>query len=273
MSLQLSAILIGDELLEGRVEDRNAATLGRTVASLDARLREARMVADDVSDIAAALDAVVETADLVVVSGGLGPTGDDVTREAAARWLDVPLELDSEVADELKRTFEEHGFDFTDNNLRQCRFPRGARQLLSDIGTAPGFAVDADGTECFFFPGVPDEFEWYVEEYLVDRVESRVGTSDRHERTMTFVGIGESDLETRIGDTVERAANAGAAFDFLPDAPRVHVRVTGPEAPVVAAREAVLVEIGDWLVTEGGRSIGERAGALLRERDATVATA
>lgn len=154
----ISALCIGDELLDGRIADKNAAWLGAQASLKGADLESVRVVGDDLEKIVRTLEQASHDNDVIVVSGGLGPTADDITRDAAAKWIGAELELDEDILETLVRRFAERGYPFTPNNRRQCMFPEGADILQTQVGTAAGFAVEKNGCRAVFFPGVPSEF-------------------------------------------------------------------------------------------------------------------
>jgi nicotinamide-nucleotide amidase len=271
--MEIAFVSIGDELLDGRVRGRNAPRLGDLADRAGHRLVSALTVPDDGPAIGRTLNWASEVSELVVVSGGLGPTGDDVTRQAAAEWADRDLEFREDLREQLERRFERHGYTFTENNERQCYVPEGARVLPSDVGTASAFVLEHADTESWFLPGVPREFEWYLEEKLAERLAGS-GNGCAANRSMTFLGLGESGLEMRISEAANRASQLGVSVGYRADAPLVEVLLRGDtEEDVEEVREQVLEAVGDWRVAEGGDDLPERLGTLLEERDATVATA
>jgi nicotinamide-nucleotide amidase len=270
--MDVAAICIGDELLDGRIRDRNVGTLGRFLGERGSRLVDAQLVPDSEEAIVEAIEEATSRAETVVVTGGLGPTGDDRTRSAAAEWVGRPLELDDQRLAHLQEQFKAHGYEFTPNNRSQCYFPKGAEILPSKIGTAAGFVCQRDEVRVWFFPGVPREFEWFLDtqfaEWLAD-VDERFEASAQ----LTFLGIGESSLETRIGNSVEWADNQNISVSYLADAPLVTIRLTGDDADHVSeARRRILDEVENWLVTEDGDSLAEHLGRILEDRGETVTT-
>jgi nicotinamide-nucleotide amidase len=272
--LSISGLCIGDELLDGRIRDENGPALGRMVAELDARLESVRFVRDERDAIVDSLDRAAEQSDVIVVSGGLGPTADDITRDAAAHWFGEELVVDEELLETLKSYFEASGFEFTQNNRHQCMFPKSADIFRSDVGTAPGFRLERDDAEVYFFPGVPSEYEWYLESIVRPRLAECTGDSQRVRRTLTFLGPGESTLESELADVVERGEQRDVHFSYLAGMPLVSMRVDGPDVETVDDVQAeVEARWGDAIVTRDRQSLPERVGELLESRGETVATA
>jgi nicotinamide-nucleotide amidase len=268
----ISAICVGDELLDGRITDRNASWLARWLGDRGLALGGVRMVSDDLDAIGEALEQVARRADLVVVCGGLGPTADDRTREAAARWAGRELELDEAVLERLERRFAEYGAPFTPNNRDQCAFPSGARILTSEVGTADGFVLDHAQTQVVFLPGVPSEFRWFVDTYIDDKLAEPAGAPARE--TLTFFGPGESQLETKLSGIEEFADELGARVGYRASYPTIEVELKAGDADSLEPlREFVTDRIGAWLIADGQRSFAERVGQALLDAGATATTA
>ncbi|MEE8106793.1 MAG: competence/damage-inducible protein A, partial [Planctomycetota bacterium] len=164
MSERVAAILtIGDELLEGRTVDTNAAFLAAALSDLGWRVAAKRTVGDDDVEIAESVTALARDADALLVTGGLGPTPDDLTREALARAAGVALVVDAEAAAEIERRAQGRA---KTANARQARVPEGARVLPNPIGTAPGFAVRVSDCDVYVLPGVPVELRRMFEDHV-----------------------------------------------------------------------------------------------------------
>jgi len=278
--MSLAAICIGDELLDGRVRDRNAAHLADVASRHDWALDEVRIVPDDLDDIVNSLHRLADDHEVLVVSGGLGPTGDDMTRRAAATWSARILDLDEQALASLYKRLDENGYTFTDNNRAQCEFPAGADILPSTVGTAGGFRLKHDDTVAFFFPGVPGEFEWFTDEFLVGYLAGD-GSAELTAHALTFAGIGESQLETQLDEITDRLCERTPTIErnaiklgFRADAPINHVHISSPSADAVESLvDAARDELGRFLVSEQEETPHARLGAMLTEREETVAVA
>lgn len=272
-----TAILcIGDELLDGRVRDANACALGRALAERGRALSQARFVPDDRAAILGALEALCADADLVVVSGGLGPTEDDVTRGAAAALIDQELELRPELLEELKARFARRGYPFTENNARQCELPRGAELLATEVGTAAGFALEHRGARVMCVPGVPREFGWFLERYL-DEALARQGAPLEATPASTrlhLFGLGESQLAERLAGVEALADELGGRVGYRAEYPRLELSLKAPDDEALARlREASMARAGDWVVGEGDEDLPARIGRLLAQAQARVTAA
>ncbi|MFW5967031.1 MAG: CinA family nicotinamide mononucleotide deamidase-related protein [Persicimonas sp.] len=269
---RIAVVCIGDELLDGRVADQNASWLAAELGNRGLRLEQIEVVGDDIDRIVAALEEAAGRADLIVVSGGLGPTSDDRTRQAASRWVDQPLRLDEKRLETLERRFDERGYPFTPNNRTQCTFPQEARILDTEVGTAAGFEVERDETRALFFPGVPSEFRWFMERYVLADIAEDAGRGTQLD--LTFFGPGESQLETRLDGIEDLAENLGAAVGYRAAFPHLSVHAIAPDDQARATlRSFILERAGRWLIEEDGEPLSARLGRRLVEREATVTTA
>lgn len=266
-------IAVGTELLVGATVNGNAAWLGRVLGDAGLELRHSSMVDDDLERMLAALRQATARADLVVLTGGLGPTPDDLTREAIAAWAGLPLVEDSEALAHVHRVFAERGRPMSPSNLRQARLPQGAELIPNPAGTAVGVALSTPGDGAIWaFPGVPWELEamWgpWAPERLAARVQGVVLS-----RWLRFSGIGESLLAEQqaallAGTNPSVAPYAGAGEVAL----RVRAQAPSPEeaeallGPVVAR----LSSVHPWCYGTGEASLATTVVAQLRAQGATL---
>ncbi len=268
----LSALCIGDELLDGRIADKNATWLGAQASEHGLELESVRVVGDDLDQIVNTLEEASQRCDLIVVSGGMGPTADDITRDAVATWIGVDLELDQETLEILQERFAARGYPFSPNNRRQCMFPQGAEILATEVGTAAGFAVEKNGCRAVFFPGVPPEFRWFVDTYILPEIGQPDARTERER--LAFYGLGESQLESRLDGIEELADKLCARVSYRAEYPINEVNLkAGDAATLDQMRQYVLERVGRWLVCQGDEAFAERLGKALLARNATVTTA
>ncbi|GAF74548.1 unnamed protein product, partial [marine sediment metagenome] len=153
--MKAEILTIGDEVLRGEIVDSNKSLLSDRLLSLDIETHFHVSVRDDPADMADALLRAAERSDVVLVSGGLGPTRDDITSEVLARAFGRELVLDEEALETIRAFFRGIGREMTENNAKQARFPESAEVLPNPIGTAPGFVIEEHGALFFCLPGVP----------------------------------------------------------------------------------------------------------------------
>ena len=188
-------LAIGSELLTPQKLDTNSLFLTERLNAHGVVVRYKLVVGDAVDDIAMAIQDAVARADLIVLSGGLGPTDDDVTRTAVARALSLPLHEDTEVVSDIRTRFESRGLEMPDINRRQAMVPEGAAILPNPHGTAPGLWIESGDVICLLLPGPPRELRPMFEQVLSARIEARTSGHRLFRRVLTIVGRTESHVE------------------------------------------------------------------------------
>jgi nicotinamide-nucleotide amidase len=266
----------GDELLTGQVLDTNSVWLMDRLWDLGVMVRRKTLVGDDRADLDAALRETTARADLVVVSGGMGPTEDDLTSERVAAVLGVPLELHEPSLRTIEERFRRFGRTMTANNEKQARFPRGAEVIPNRFGTAPGFAVRIGRAEVVCLPGVPVEFRGLAEEWVLPRVAARVGEVPAA-RVLKLIGVPESHADHAMRAVMDDPANAGVRFGFRAHFPEVHLKwsVSGPDAASRAERIAAAARavFGDAVWGEGRDELPDLVVHRLAARGERLAVA
>jgi nicotinamide-nucleotide amidase len=263
--MQIEILTIGDELLLGFTIDTNAAHLARELAAVGVGVARRTTVGDDAEGIAAAVREALDRTGAVVTTGGLGPTSDDLTREAIAALFGRTLHRDEALADRLRGWWGARGLpgEMPESNLVQTMVPEGARVLQNRHGTAPGlFLEDERGRWVAMLPGVPREMRGLLAEELMPLVLERAGAGQRviRSRTLRTTGIGESALADRLRDV--SATVLGSAIAYLPGADGVDLRVTVRDL-VAAEADAMLEGAAAQLrALVGDRVYGEDAADL-----------
>src|SRR5512138_1188166 len=254
MALTVEILSTGDELLTGQVVDTNSAWLMDRLWDLGVMVRRKTLVGDDRADLDASLRETCARADLVVMSGGLGPTEDDLTSERVAAVLGVPLELHEPSLEMLKRRFERFGRVMTPNNQKQARFPRGAEVIPNRFGTAPGFLVRIGRAELVCLPGVPVEYRGLCDEWVLPRLAARLADVPAAGLVKLF-GVPESHADHAMRPIMDDPENRGVRFGYRAHWPEIHVKwsVPGPDAQARADRIASTVRaiFGDAIWGEG----------------------
>jgi nicotinamide-nucleotide amidase len=270
-------VTVGDELLLGDTIDSNAARIGRALGELGAPVLRRETVGDEKAAIAGAVERALADGDLVVVTGGLGPTPDDLTREAVADLLGRPLRRDATVEEALRARYRSAGYkDLPETNLRQAMVPEGATVLPNERGTAPGLALEHEGSWVVLLQGVPRELEGMLAGPVRELVQRAFGDRLRaplHRRLHT-TGIAESKLAERV-EALLPAHRGPVRLAYLPSLRGVDLRFTvGGETDPAEARawldrmESALTELegyfyaGDDLVEALARTLDESGRTL-----------
>lgn len=265
-----AVLAVGDELLLGDIVNSNAAWLGEQLAAVGVQVVHSAMVGDDVGRLATALRRALEDADVVVVTGGLGPTVDDLTRDAVALVAGVGQDRVPEIEQQLRDRFASYGMAMPEAVLRQADVPRGARVLDNPVGTAPGLRVEVGGKLVFAVPGPPHEMR-AVCAVVLEELAERSGTV-LVTRTLHCAGIGESN----VAEVVEAAVRVpdGVALAYLAGGGVVRVRFTGTEPAVLGPlADAAAAALGEHVWGRDDATLPGVVHALLRDAGATVAVA
>jgi nicotinamide-nucleotide amidase len=263
---------VGTEILLGDIANSNARWISERLAAVGVDVLHHQVVGDEVSRIAEVFRLALSRADVVVATGGLGPTGDDVTREGLARALELELVRHPEIEEFLRERFRRMGREMPESNLRQADVPRGARFVLPRRGTAPGLLLETVGGKRFYVvPGVPAEMQEMMQGAVLPELSTLTGGRTIASRTLRSVGIAEARVGELLQDVFENAANPTMAF--LPAEGEVRVRLTATANSEEEARrliqpvaEEVRRRLGDAVFAENHTTLEEVVGALLAER-------
>lgn len=190
---------VGTELLMGQIANTDAQFLARRLSAIGITMHRTVTVGDNPGRVKEALNEALSRADLVITTGGLGPTEDDLTKEMVAEYFGLPMRLHQESLDKIERYFASTGRKMTDNNRKQALFPEDCRIMPNRKGTAPGCIVERDGKRVAVLPGPPfeliDMYEQQLEPYLLSLSDKIIRS-----RFLHIVGVGESEVETRLLD-------------------------------------------------------------------------
>jgi nicotinamide-nucleotide amidase len=239
--MDLELVTVGTELLLGFTVDSNAADIARALAPVGARVVRRTTVGDDAAAIEDAIRAALARTGTVIVTGGLGPTRDDVTKRAAAAVFGAPLELDGAYLETLRRRFDELGRGpMPPANRSQAEVPRGAAILPNRWGTAPGLWLEDARGLALLLPGVPREMRQLLAHEVIPRIRGRAGEAGSVIQSLALrtTGVAESALAGRIGDLED--ALAPVTLAYLPSATGVDLRLTAWD--VTAAEAMRLLE-------------------------------
>lgn len=269
---------VGDELVLGQTVDTNSAWISQQLAAVGVDIHSHATVGDAQADIEAAMRTAIATADAVVVSGGIGPTADDVTRQALAAVMNVPLEINDAWLNHILQWFAKLGRPMPDTNRVQAMIPRGATMIFNHHGTASGVAATVGKVRVFLMPGVPKEMKKMFERDVLPVLATEGGGSAIVQRMVHTFGGGESTIAERLGELMKRGRNPSVGTTVAGGvvSVRINSRFASPEE---ATREAdatlglVRTALGDFIYGEDGGSIPAALMMLLKANSATVATA
>jgi nicotinamide-nucleotide amidase len=278
-------VTIGDELLRGEIVDSNKSHLSQRMLALDLESARHVSVPDDPTAIEEVLRDAASRARVVLVSGGLGPTRDDITTEVAARTFGRKLYRDEAALEHVRAFFRRFNREMAENNAKQADFPEGAVVLANPLGTAPGFMLEvtsaADGvlTQLFFMPGVPRELYRMLDEEVMPRIADRLGKGRVvRARLLRTFGIGESNLDRNLSDIARGDADVVLGFrtQFPDNLVRILVRAADDASAshkLDALEHEIRTRLGDLVLGEGERGLEEIVAGLLRDKKLTIAVA
>lgn len=270
---------IGNEILLGDIENSNARWICERLAVVGVEVRHQQVVGDEIESIADAFRLALSRADVVISTGGLGPTGDDITREGLAEALGTKLARHSEIEEFLRERFRRMGREMPESNLRQADVPEGARYVLPERGTAPGLLLEVEGgRRVYVVPGVPAEMQEMVEGAVLPEVAVLTGGRTIVSRTLKSVGVAEARVGELLQDLYEKLANPTMAF--LPAEGEVRIRLTATAKSVEEAErliapvaEEVRRRLGNVVFGENEETLEKVVGALLAQKKLWLASA
>ena len=271
---------VGTELLLGQIANTNARWMSERLASIGVDVLHHQVVGDNLERIQEVLELALERSDVVLVTGGLGPTEDDITRDALAALLGVGMRRHAEIEQLLRSKFDRFGGgDMPLSNLRQADVPEGCRYIVPIRGTAPGLIAEfSDGGRIYAMPGVPAEMMEMMENTVLPELAELAGTSALVSRTIRCTGIGESRVAEILRDLFTTLTNPTVAY--LASLGEVKVRLTakaetaeGADHIIGPVADEVVRRLGDTVFSTEDESLEEAVSRLLRERGHMLATA
>ena len=224
--MQAIIITIGDEILIGQIIDSNSAWIATQLNLEGINIREVISISDEHEAIMEAVTNAFERADLILMTGGLGPTKDDITKKALADYFNVGMRFDEGTWERIQKLFTKLGRDWTPAHKEQCLMPENAQLLLNKMGTAPGMWFEQDGKKLVSMPGVPYEMKYLMEFEVLPKLKARHGKIAIAHRTILTVGEGESRIAARLED-FENNLPQGFKLAYLPGLGRVRLRISG----------------------------------------------
>lgn len=277
--MRAEIVSIGTELLLGQIVDTNAAYIAEKLAELGIDLYHKVTVGDNEERIVKILKTSLQRADVIITTGGLGPTEDDLTRRVIAKAMGVELVKDEDLAKRIKDFFEKLSRPMTKNNITQAYVPVGAEPIVNEQGTAPGIILEKDGKTIISMPGVPSEMKRMMQEKVIPYLEGQLDRGHLiKSKVLKVCGYGESSLETEIKDILDQQTNPTLAL--LSGKAEVNLRITAKtEAEEEADRLIREVEtelrkrLGNNVFGVNDETMEEVVGFRLKEKELTLAVA
>ncbi|MGK9476002.1 competence/damage-inducible protein A [Melioribacter sp. OK-6-Me] len=273
-------ITIGDEILIGQVINTNAAYIGEKLSELSIDVIGSSVMPDNEEAIKKEFKRALDFSDLVIVTGGLGPTHDDVTRKVIVDFFETELVIDQDVLNDIKKFFEKRGRQLTKINEEQALVPKIAIPIRNSRGTAPGIWIEKDNKIFIAMPGVPYEMHLMMENFVIPRLKEKL--SDRKKivlrKNLLTTGIPESHLYERIGDLNELLGDSKMAF--LPNQFGVRLRITvedndenSAKSRIEAIEQKLRTKIGKYIYGKDDETLESVVAKLFIDRGLTLAVA
>ena len=269
--MKAAIIAIGSEMLGPTRVDTNSLKLTVALETYGGEVVRKSVVGDMLGELVAEMQFSLEKADILFVTGGLGPTEDDLTREALSKAFGLEMHLDQSIVDRIEKRFAARGWKMPEVNKRQAYVFNDQTTLTNERGTAPGFHLEVRGKHIWVFPGVPNELEWMIETYLKPWLE-KSGGKKRHRRVLKIAGLTESGLEERLKPYYD--AHKGELLTILaaPGGIELHLFRDSPEEIVVREKELLDI-LGHRCFGYDDQTLESVVGDLLASRTQTVSTA
>jgi nicotinamide-nucleotide amidase len=278
--MKIGILTIGNELTSGRIQDTNSALIARAMQEQGWAVAGMMSVGDDDGAIHDALAYLLDRVDGVIVTGGLGPTADDITTAALAKAFGLGLYSDPAVLAHIRGIFEGRGLRWTENNAKQALFPERAQIIPNPVGTAAGFALRREGRLVAVIPGVPAEARRMLFEEVIPLFRKAFPEAALHVETVTLklFGLGESSVDDALADA--DLANLSVGLGSYPNFPEIHLVLTAREASAEEAREKlreawrrVETRLGQYIFARGEESLAGNIARRLTEKGLTLAVA
>lgn len=276
--MNCAIIAVGSEMLGPTRLDTNSLKVTTALEEYGSAVIRKAVVGDRLDELVNEIRFSLDQVDALITTGGLGPTEDDMTREALARALGLELELDQAIVDRIEARFAQRGWKMPEVNKRQAMVFVGQQTLTNERGTAPGFHLEVRGRHVWVFPGVPHELEWMLATYFRPWLHERSGGQARWRRVLKIAGITESGVEEKLKPYYEAHADEPPVTILAsPAAIEIHLAANGDETTareLLSIRERELLDLlGDRVFGYDDDTLEAVVGRLLKTRRETLATA
>ena len=275
---EVEIINIGDELLIGQVVNTNAADMAKMLNKAGFDVRKTSVIGDEAEIIRSSLQSAMQRAAVVLITGGLGPTKDDITKKVLAEEFDSSLVMNEQVRVHVERYFASKGLPFTPTNAEQALVPDKCRVVFNSVGTAPGMCFEKNGKLVFSMPGVPFEMRTMIPE-VIEIMKQHFKSEAVEYKTLLVSGIGESFLSDKL-EGFEANLPKGISLAYLPKGGTIRLRLTAKGADrnkvtdmLDKQTELLLASVKDYFMGFECDNLAETLGERLSENGKTVATA
>lgn len=273
--MQAEIITIGDEILIGQTVDTNSAWMGQLLSANGIPIHRSTSISDAKEEIIDAIDTALKRSQLVLVTGGLGPTKDDITKHTLCQYFNTTLVIDQTVLKRIEDFFSKRNRPMLEVNVQQAAMPKACTVLANEIGTASGMWFEKKGSVLVSMPGVPYEMKHLMTQQVLPRAKKKFVLSEMYHQTLMTSGIGESYLAEKIEKWEDEVRAKGYGLAYLPSLSGVKLRITSPrgENDTLEIDNYFLQLERDFPAYVYGRNeirLEERIGEILKEKGETV---
>jgi len=272
-------ITIGDEILYGQITDTNSQWISAELDKIGIKTKRKTSVSDKKDEIVDSLNEAIKRVDIILVTGGLGPTNDDLTKNVLTDYFDTTLELHQGALEAITAMFKRIGFELTEPNRGQAFLPKSCTYIPNNFGSAPGMWFEKNGKILVSMPGVPFEMKGIISNSVLGLLKQQFSLPVIHHKMIRTVGIGESWLAEKIADWENNLPNH-IKLAYLPGMWQVRIRLTGVgiDAEILAQEvedefNKIKPLIATYIFGFGDTELQEAVGQLLKTKNKTIATA
>lgn len=275
--MQAEIITIGDEILVGQTLDTNSNWIAQQMNLLGIPIYQNTTIKDTREHILSALETAYKRSELIFITGGLGPTKDDITKETLCEFFNTTLEKNEEVLEMIESYFKSKGREMLETNIQQAYLPKGCKVIKNYLGTASGMWFEKEGKIVVSMPGVPYEMKGLMEQEIIPEIEAFFDISKVYHFTVKTQGIGESFLAEKIKDWEDEIRGKGMGLAYLPSPGQVKLRISsyfgGEEIPFIQKKaEELRKRLPKYVYGSEKNTIHEVVGKLLEQEKATLST-
>jgi nicotinamide-nucleotide amidase len=275
--MKAELISIGDELLIGQTINTNASWLGQLFSANGISVHRVIAISDDQEEIKRTVTEAMANCELVIITGGLGPTKDDITKHTLCDLFETSLEIHVPTLQKIEDFFSKRNRPMLESNIRQAELPVGCTILANDYGTAAGMWFEQNGTIVISLPGVPYEMKGIINEQVMPRLRERFALKSIYHQTILTQGLGESFLAERIAEWENRVRALGFGLAYLPSPGMVKLRITSPngeeDKPIIDAFfDEIYNELPHYVYGVESQTLSEVIGLICQEKNVSIGT-
>ncbi|MBS1950408.1 MAG: nicotinamide-nucleotide amidase [Cytophagales bacterium] len=277
--IRAELLTIGDEILYGQIIDTNSQWMSAELDKAGIKIIRMTSIGDEEQEILTAFAEAERRADIILITGGLGPTSDDLTKPMLARYFNCEMKLHEEALKEVTAFFNSRGRELTETNKLQAVLPVCCTKITNPLGTAPGMWFEKNGKVFMSMPGVPHEMKRMMIDSVIPKLKEKYKPAAIVHKIIRTIGIGESVLADKIADW-EKALPPHIKLAYLPSIGEVRLRLTGLgnneillNEEIEAISNKIIPLVGEYIYGYGEEKIEEAIGRMLRERSLTLSIA